>query len=83
MSVAHLTQRLSHVLTISNLLGSKGLVLLLYQSVSLASIMLLSRQGSSYHRWPLLIDMLQIPSFAIGRVRMNDIRKEMMREVKG
>jgi hypothetical protein len=48
MSVAHLTQRLSHVLTISNILGSKGLVLLLYQSVSLASIMLLlSRQGSS------------------------------------
>jgi hypothetical protein len=27
--------------------------------------------------------MLQIPSFAIIRVRMDDIRKEMMREVKG
>jgi hypothetical protein len=30
--------------------------------------------------WPLA---LQIPSFAIERVRVDDIRRERMREVKG
>jgi hypothetical protein len=41
MSVAHLTQRLSHVLPISNVQSSRGVALLLSPFVhSLASIML-------------------------------------------